>query len=90
LLLRRRRATLQAMIPQAPSCRIPAFDPFGEPIEASEIVADSRRVRTAAVVVFWTLAALLTAGRVYTGDQPFASALASAATQIAALTTTVR
>ena len=73
-----------------PESPVPTYDPFGEPVEASEIVADDRRVRIAAVAVFWTLAALLTAGRVYTGDQPFASTLASVQTQIAALTTTVR
>ena len=80
-------ATFEAMNSR-PNSRVPAYDPFGEPVEAGELVADDPRVRIAAVVVFWTLAALLTAGRIYHGDQPFAAA--SAPAQIAALSSTVR
>lgn len=48
-----------------------AFDPFGEPAEAVRTCAaetSSRGTRLAAVV-FWTLAMVLLAGRVYLGDQ---------------------
>lgn len=84
-MLPRPSATLNAMSPRPDS-----YDPFGEPAAASDIVADDRRVRIAAVAVFWTLAALLTAGRIYHGDQPFAPTLASAPAQIAALSPTLR
>ena len=49
-----------------------AFDPFGEPIDSVRYCSgESRRHegRLAAVVVFWTLALVLLAGRVYLGDQ---------------------
>lgn len=49
-----------------------AFDPFGEPIDSVRPCAgESRRrdTRLGAVVVFWTLALVLLAGRIYLGDQ---------------------
>ena len=86
MLQRSQRATFKPMNPRP----APAYDPFGEPTEASEIMAEDRRVRIAAITVFWTLATLLTAGRVYHGDHSFAPALATAPAQIAALSTTMR
>lgn len=49
-----------------------AFDPFGEPTEAVRVCAGEpgrRGTRLAAVVVFWTFALVLLAGRIYLGDQ---------------------
>ena len=49
-----------------------AFDPFGEPIESvGPCAGESRRrgTRLGAVVVFWTLALVMLAGRIYLGDQ---------------------
>lgn len=88
-MLQGRSATFKPMN-QRPDSRVPAYDPFGEPVEASEVMTDDRRVRIAAVAVFWTLATLLTAGRIYNGDQPFALTPASAPAQLAALSTTAR
>lgn len=72
-----------------PAAKATAYDPFGEPAETDcPAPPGERRVRVAAVVVFWTLALLLTAGRVYSGVQ--AVALASGPEQVASLSTTFR
>ena len=76
--------------------RQPAFDPFGEPMEFSrgrtDAAADRKGFRETrrALVVFWALALLLLAGRVYLTDQnagPIAAATRTptAAEQVAAL-----
>ena len=76
--------------------RQPAFDPFGEPMGFSrartDAAADRKGFRETrrAVVVFWALALLLLAGRVYLADQPAGPAVAAiptppAAEQVAAL-----
>jgi hypothetical protein len=70
-----------------------AYDPFGEPVEAAGGCATTpgdRRARNAAVALFWSLALLLTAGRVYLGDQPVAQVVAGVRAQVAALVTAVR
>ena len=64
-------ATLHCMNSRSPMPSA-AFDPFGEPMDSVRPCAgESRRHggRLAAVVVFWTLALALLAGRVYLGDQ---------------------
>ncbi len=69
--------------------RAPAYDPFGEPTETEfALPAGERRVRVAGAVVFWTLALLLTAGRVYNGVQPVTFATAPA--QVALLSIVIQ
>ena len=76
--------------------RQPAFDPFGEPMGFSrprtDAAADRKGFRETrrAVAVFWALALLLLAGRVYLTDQmagPTDAAIPTpmAAEQVAAL-----
>ncbi|GJE58037.1 hypothetical protein [Methylobacterium trifolii] len=72
--------------------RAVAFDPFGEPVEFARSYATEqgdRRARNAAIAVFWTLALLLTAGRVYFWDQPVEQVVASAQAHVAAAFSTV-
>ncbi|WP_336490508.1 hypothetical protein [Methylobacterium nigriterrae] len=76
-----------------PDATILAYDPFGEPAEVVRgyaMTPGDRRARNAAVAVFWSLALLLTAGRVYLGDQPVAQQVASVQAQVASLITAVR
>jgi hypothetical protein len=57
------------------------FDPYGEPVDAvrcDATTAGDRRARRIAIAVFWSLALLLTAGRVYTAHPEAAPTLASA------------
>ena len=67
-----------------------AFDPFGEPVAAvlardcSSASAD-RTARKVGGIVFWSLALLILAGRIYTSDIPVAQTVMSTFTQIAAL-----
>lgn len=53
------------------------YDPFGEPLATGESNAPSmldRRANRAALAVFWALALLFVAGRIYTTDWPAAHA----------------
>ena len=76
-------------MPLPSAAKVPAYDPFGEPAEADcPVPPEERRVRVTAVVVFWTLALLLTAGRVYNGVQ--AVAMASGPAQVASLSITLQ
>ncbi len=79
-----------------PDTRPPAFDPFGEPMGFSRAQTDAAADRKGfgetrrAMAVFWALALLLLAGRVYLTDQfagPAAAAIPTpmAAAQVAAL-----
>ena len=66
----------------------PFYDPFGERIAELATSADGdRRARRAALVVFWTAALLLTAGRVWVGHigpgQPAVAQAAPAETTLA-------
>lgn len=54
-----------------PDDKIFAYDPFGEAIEAASPCPASEsdtRLRNKALVLFWTVALVLIAGRVYFGD----------------------
>ncbi|MGU3540451.1 hypothetical protein [Methylobacterium sp. A54F] len=73
--------------------QVPAYDPFGEPVEAGRgcaAASGDRPARNAAVAVFWGLALLLVGGRIYLGDQPVQQVVASAQAQVAALVTAIR
>lgn len=66
------------------------FDPFGEPVAegvvgvcASE--AGDRAARRIGGAVFWSLALLILAGRVYAYDMPIISQVADYATQLVAM-----
>ncbi len=67
-----------------------SFDPFGEPVTAAlarECPSSStdRTARRIGGLVFWSLALLILAGRIYTSDIPVTQAVMSAVTQIASL-----
>ncbi|ACL59438.1 hypothetical protein [Methylobacterium nodulans] len=50
------------------------FDPYGETLacgSACPLEAGESRARRAAIVLFWSLALLLVAGRVYVAGEPF-------------------
>lgn len=90
-----RRATFLGMSDTSDT-RQPAFDPFGEPMGFSRARVDAAADRKGfgetrrAVVVFWALALLLLAGRVYLTDQlagPTVAAISTptASEQVAAL-----
>lgn len=76
---------LPALEPKAISARMSddaktghqGYDPFGEPLATGRPAMPSvldRRANRAAIAVFWTLALLFVAGRVYTTDWPAAHA----------------
>lgn len=60
----------------------PAFDPFGEPVAAAVAApcastAGDRAARRVGGAVFWSLALLILAGRVYAYDLPTVSHVAA-------------
>ena len=66
------------------------FDPFGEPVtegvaNACTSNAGDRAARRIGGAVFWSLALLILAGRVYAYDMPVVSQVASYATQLVAM-----
>ena len=70
-----------------------SFDPYGEPVfdDRSPVVAQGdRRARNAAIAVFWTLALMLTAGRVYFSDQSIGQTITMAQAQIASFVSAIR
>ncbi len=78
------------MSPSSESRATTTFDPFGEPVSAGIAGACTREAgdRTARRIggaVFWTLAVLILAGRVYAYDMPVVSQVASYATQLVAM-----
>ena len=80
-------ATLKVMISRIQTQGL-TYDAYGEPAahdRTGALSVGDRRIRNAAVAVFWTLALLLTAGRVYHGDHPFAPAAEAATPQFAAV-----
>ena len=69
--------------------RQPAFDPFGEPMGSrtrTDAAADLKGFRETrrAVAVFWALALLLLAGRVYLTDQTAGHKVAAVPTPMVA------
>jgi hypothetical protein len=67
-----------------------AFDPFGEPVavgvaQACTTTAGDRTARRIGGAVFWSLALLILAGRIYASDIPVTETVMSTFTQIAAL-----
>jgi len=84
-----RRATFLS-VSKISDTRQPMFDPFGEPMGFSrartDVVADRKGFGETrrAVVVFWALALLLLAGRVYLGDQLAAPTIAAIPTSMVA------
>lgn len=84
-----RRATFLSMSRIADT-RQPTFDPFGEPMGFSrartDVAADRKGFGETrrAVVVFWALALLLLAGRVYLADQLAGPAIAAVPTSTVA------
>lgn len=75
----------------------PVYDPFGEPVDAvcstvkamSESDVGDRRARNVAVIGFWTIAAALTASRIYFGGETAAHLMASAQAQVTSLITAI-
>ena len=70
-----------------------AFDPFGEPAEAVRVGAgeSGHRGTRLAVVVFWTFALVLLAGRIYLGEQaPGRTVIVAEPTVAVAQATTLR
>ncbi|SDO66236.1 hypothetical protein SAMN05216360_13410 [Methylobacterium phyllostachyos] len=73
-----------------PEARPTAFDPFGEPVTdgvarvCPEATGD-RTARRVAGAVFWTLAVVILAGRVYAYDMPAVQNVAAHAVQMLAL-----
>ena len=68
----------------------PAFDPFGEPVadgvaQVCTTTAGDRTARRIGGAVFWSLALLIIAGRIYASDIPVTETVMSTFTQIAAL-----
>ena len=66
------------------------FDPFGEPVSAGlggacTREAGDRTARRIGGAVFWSLAVLILAGRIYAYDMPAVSQVASYATQLVAM-----
>lgn len=65
------------------------FDPFGEPVTEGVVgvctEAGDRSARRIGGAVFWTLALLILAGRVYAYDMPVVSQAASYAVQLVAM-----
>lgn len=73
-----------------PDIRPTAFDPFGEPVtdgvaRACPEVAGDRTSRRIGGVVFWTLALVILAGRIYAYDMPAVQDVAAHAVQMLAL-----
>lgn len=69
------------------------FDPYGEPVEPGRSGAAApveHRARNAAVAVFWALALLLIAGRVYLSGPLAGQAVASPQEQAPHLVTAAR
>jgi len=67
-----------------------AYDPFGEPVgegvaQACTSAAGDRTARRIGGAVFWSLALLILAGRIYASDIPVTETVMSTFTQIAAL-----
>jgi hypothetical protein len=67
-----------------------AFDPFGEPVaavvaQACTTATGDRTARRIGGAVFWSLALLILAGRIYASDIPVTETVMSTFTQIAAL-----
>ncbi|MCJ2013667.1 hypothetical protein [Methylobacterium sp. J-076] len=67
-----------------------AFDPFGEPVAAGVAractgSAGDRTARRIGGAVFWSLALLILAGRIYAADLPVTQVVASYAAQMVAL-----
>jgi len=77
-------------MPTQPEARPTAFDPFGEPVtdgvaRACPEVTGDRTARRVGGAVFWTLALVILAGRVYAYDMPAVQDAAAHAVQILAL-----
>ncbi|MCJ2125346.1 hypothetical protein [Methylobacterium sp. J-077] len=67
-----------------------AFDPFGEPVaqgvaEACPTASGDRTARRVGGAVFWTLALVILAGRIYAYDMPAVQSVATYAAQAVAL-----
>jgi len=67
-----------------------AFDPFGEPVaqgvaEACPTASGDRTARRVGGAVFWTLALVILAGRIYVYDMPAVQSVAAYAAQAVAL-----
>lgn len=67
-----------------------SFDPFGEPVTpgvspAGESAQADNAARRIGAAVFWTLALLIVAGRIYVSDLPSTQEIAAYAAQVVAL-----
>ncbi|MGY2048729.1 hypothetical protein [Methylobacterium sp. JK268] len=65
-----------------------AFDPYGETLSSVPSCAGAagdRRARRAAIGLFWALALLLVAGRVYVSAEPHTGLLAQAAAAVSSV-----
>jgi hypothetical protein len=67
-----------------------AFDPFGEPVtsvvaHACPTAQGDRTARRVGGAVFWSLALLILAGRIYASDIPVVETVSSTIMQIASL-----
>lgn len=70
-----------------------SFDPYGEPVfddRAAPMVQGDRRARNAAIAIFWILALLLIAGRVYVSDQSLGETVAATQAQVASFVAAIR
>lgn len=64
------------------------YDPFGEAIDATcppTAAVEEGRIRGAAIVVFWMVALMLTAGRVYFADHAASPSVAGPAIPVVAV-----
>lgn len=79
--------------PSATATSLPsetAFDPFGEPVtegvaRACTSAAGDRTARRIGGAVFWSLALLILAGRIYASDLPVTQTVASYVAQVVTL-----
>ncbi len=67
-----------------------AFDPFGEPVaegvaRACPTAQGDRTARRVGGAVFWSLALLILAGRIYASDIPVVETVSSTITHLASL-----
>ncbi len=58
----------------------PSFDPFGEQAAVVRPAPRGGRAQRVGIIVFWAIALLLVAGRVYTSDLPIARTVVAALT----------
>ncbi len=68
----------------------PVFDPFGEPIteeveRAGGTAAGDRMARRIGSAMFWSIALLILAGRIFAADLPVTQTVAAYASKIVAL-----